>query len=84
VGLLAGAGGWVRFEVAGVNEDGTAQVLSPTAEIAASDSPGLLDVDLSPAAGAEVLRLRVVALNPEAGQDWAVWVDPQVEGRPVD
>jgi len=83
LGLLQGAGGEVRFEVLGVGEDGKATPLEPTVEITPSDPARDLDVDLSPAAGAPVLRLRVVALNQDAAQDWALWAAPRVEGRLV-
>jgi hypothetical protein len=38
-----------------------------------------VDVDLTPVAGAQTLRLRVEA-GASAGQDWAAWVNPRVEG----
>ncbi|MGH8899289.1 MAG: PASTA domain-containing protein [Egibacteraceae bacterium] len=41
-----------------------------------------LDIDLSPYEGARTISLRVDARGTSA-QDWAVWVDPKVEGRPA-
>ena len=38
-----------------------------------------IDIDLSAMRGARTLRLRVEA-GPSASQDWAVWIDPRVEG----
>jgi hypothetical protein len=40
-----------------------------------------IDANLSAAAGAQTLSLRVEA-GPSSAQDWAVWVNPQLAGRP--
>lgn len=39
----------------------------------------VLNVDLTPHAGATQIRLRVNA-GPDAAQDWASWVNPRIEG----
>ena len=82
VGILAGSSvGQVRFSVFAVAENGTATPLTPVVANGTSQPPQALDVDLSRAAGARTVRLRVDA-DGSSAQDWAVWVEPHVIGRP--
>ena len=82
VGILAGSSvGQVRFSVFAVADNGTATPLTPVVANGISQPSQALDVDLSRAAGARTVRLRVDA-DGSSAQDWAVWVEPHVIGRP--
>ena len=82
VGILAGSSvGQVRFSVFAVADNGTATPLTPVVANGISQPSQALDVDLSRAAGARTVRLRVDA-DGSSAQDWAAWVEPQVIGRP--
>jgi hypothetical protein len=71
----------VRFSVLAVADSGTATPLTPVVANGISQPSQALDVDLSRAAGARTVRLRVDA-DGSSAQDWAVWVEPHVIGRP--
>lgn len=78
--LDGGVEGRVRFLVLALDAAGVASLLD-SRDVARGDTPAPLDLDLSSATGAPVLRLRVEAAG-SAAQDWALWVEPVVKGRP--
>jgi PASTA domain/NPCBM/NEW2 domain len=80
VGFMAGSfAGDADFVVLTVSDNGATTELHRVRNVAGDGQLTDIDIDLSRAAGLRVLRLRVEAGTTSA-QDWAVWVNPRVEG----
>ncbi|HST81677.1 MAG TPA: PASTA domain-containing protein [Kineosporiaceae bacterium] len=80
VGFIAGAAGSVRFDIlvdGGDACDGT--VVHSIDDSGPDRVVRAIDVDLSACEGATSLRLRATTIG-SGGQQWAVWLDPRVEG----
>jgi hypothetical protein len=81
VGFIRGAGGEVTFQVWAHHRVAGREVWNKSAQLTKRADGVLreLAVDLGHLAGQEVqIELRVDA-GESSGQDWAVWVDPQIE-----
>jgi hypothetical protein len=71
--------GAVQFVVLARMADGSTRELARRSDAAADGRLVGFDVDLSAAAGATAIQLRVEA-GPSSLQDWAAWSAPRVEG----
>lgn len=72
--------GEVDFTVLVIGKQGTPRVAGTVRDSGLDGQRRHLDVDLSPFAGARILRLRVDA-GSSSDQDWAVWIDPTFGGK---
>jgi hypothetical protein len=80
VALASGTSvGAATFVVQAVHPGGATTTFVEQFDTAADGKLVDLDADLTAAAGAQVIRLRVNA-GPDSSQDWAVWLAPRVEG----
>jgi hypothetical protein len=71
--------GAATFIVQAVHPGGATTTFVEQFDTAADGKLVPLETDLTAAAGAQVIRLRVNA-GPDSSQDWAVWLAPRVEG----